>query len=162
MIGESSNSQQKQANKKNYVKEEYMQCPIFQNFINFLRIKATKRSLYLVKYFLSVLPNNYLSVLKFSPGIEGRWYKRLLKLLQIWEVMGLSYPSVNQCLGAVTHFLRVNDFQFNNKKINKSRWDYIAKFEYWPYTQEEINSRLSIYDPRKKVIILLGRLQEYQ
>lgn len=149
---------QQQTSKKVYTKADYLQDPIWLNFINSLRTEASRinYSQYLIKHFLSVPPNNTLSLSEILQKDRKVMEQEIINtIMTMRNVHGLSYYSTLAFLCAITHFLDMNDFVFNKKKVNKFRGDIVSKYEYRGYTHEEIKGILSVCDDRGKTIILL-------
>lgn len=153
-----SEIQARQSNKKIYTKQDYLEDPIWQNFINSLKTEASRvnYSQYLIKHYLSIPPNNTLSLSEILQKDRKVMEQEIINtIMTMRNVHGLSYYSTLAFLCAITHFLDMNDYIFNKKKVNKFRGDLVSKYEYRAYNHDEINKLLSVCDHRGKAIVLL-------
>lgn len=101
-------------------------------------------------------PNNTLTLSQILQKDRKTMEQEIIDtILRMRNIEGLSSYSILAFLCAITHFLDMNDYVFNKKKVNKFRGDRISKYEYRAYTHKEIADLMSICDDRGKAILLL-------
>jgi integrase len=126
-------------------------------FISSLKSKYTK-----IKYdgclqkYLKFEGNRTLTsldqVLKKDPKIiEGEIIEQLIEM----KNKRMSFSTLSVHLAAMHSFFSINDISINIKKLSKFVGEQESKYEYRPYTHEEITKLLALCDERGKAIVML-------
>lgn len=100
-------------------KQDYMNDPIFQTFLNSIKADASRKMYcqFLIKYYLSQPPNNSLSLQEMLAKDPNMIEQEIISEMR--NVQKLSYSSTSTFFCAIILFFEINDVTFNKKKISK-------------------------------------------
>lgn len=91
-------------------------------------------------------------VLKKDPKvIEGEIIEQLIEM----KNKGMSFSTLSVHLAAMHSFFSINDISINIRKLSRFVGEQESKYEYRPYTHEEIAKLLALCDERGKAIVML-------
>jgi predicted hydrocarbon binding protein len=89
-------------------------------------------------------------VLKRDPKvIEGEIIEQLIEM----KSKGMSFSTLSVHLAAMHSFFSIIDISINIKKISKFVGEQVSKYEYRPYTHEEISKLLALCNERGKSLV---------
>lgn len=142
---------------KNKNIDRYGKHPAYRNFISSLKSPATKTgySFALSKYLNSETNKNLTLDKILSKPIKIIESEIIEEIIKQQEDENLTCSSTLMFLSAVNHFFSINDVIINRKKIKKFIGEQTNKYDFRPYTIEEISKLLQICDERDKAIVLL-------